>query len=87
MAKTQFFFKAGQYRLFEMTYMNRQTESLYLMGCGIEKCRPDYTFGPVNRPGYHFHVVMSGEGWLEVNGTQRSVHDGQIFVTKPHEIT
>ncbi len=87
MAKMQFFFKAGQYRLFEMTYRNRQTESLYLMGCGIEKCRPDYTFGPVNRPGYHFHVVMSGEGWVEVNGVRHAVHDGQIFVAKPHEVT
>ncbi len=87
MAEMQFFFKAGQYRLFEMTYMNRQTDSLYLMGCGIQRCRPEYTFGPTRRPGYHFHVVMSGEGWLEVNGEAQPVHEKQIFVVKPDETT
>ncbi|MCD7801339.1 MAG: AraC family transcriptional regulator [Clostridiales bacterium] len=87
MAKMQFFFKAGQHRLFELTYRNRQTESLYLMSCGIERCPPGYCFGPTSRPGYHFHVVMSGEGFLEVNGVTRMVHGGQIFVAKPGEMT
>ena len=62
-----------------------QTEDLYLMLCGIEQCTPDKEINDRPRDGYHLHVIMSGEGVLEVNGTRNALQAGQLFLIKPGE--
>lgn len=70
-----------------LVYHNRLSDEIYLMLCGIEHCLPDYSFHAGNRTGYHLHVVLEGRGVLSVNGNERELHFGQIFVTKPGEDT
>ncbi|MCD7815114.1 MAG: helix-turn-helix domain-containing protein [Lachnospiraceae bacterium] len=87
MPEKEYVYKSEHCRYLGLTYSKRQNESLYLMCCGIEKCHPGYFFATADRSGYHFHVVLSGQGTLEVEGNASTVRAGQIFVTKPMERT
>lgn len=83
----QFFLENKHYRLLDYRRFPHSTEDLYLMMCGIEQCVPGKGFGPVTRPGYHLHIILSGEGWFEANGKRENLHSGQIFLEKPNELT
>lgn len=63
------------------------SEELYLLYCGVEYCAPNHFWGPDKRPGYHLHLILSGEGTLEVDGRQMNLHNGQMFLEKPEELT
>ena len=63
----------------------RESEELCLTVCGIERCRPDKSFGPTVRRDYHVHFVLHGRGWLETGGRKYAVGRGQIFATLPGE--
>ena len=65
----------------------KQSEDIYLMLCGLERCRPGYRFDTAQRPGYHLHVILSGKGMLCVEGRKKELHFGQLFLTKPDEET
>ena len=75
------YFVSKHYRC--LNYHHRLSQELYLLMCGIEQCVPGKSRGPERRPGYHLHVVLTGEGVLEVNGTRTAVHGGQMFLLKP----
>lgn len=68
-------------------YQRKLTEDIYPLICGIEHCLPDYYFNADNRPGYHLHVVLEGRGTLSVDGREQEIHFGQLFITKPDEVT
>ena len=70
-----------------LVYHEKQTDDIYLTLCGVEKCLPGYEFQCGDRGGYHLHVILSGRGILNVNGTEFPLHRGQMFVTKPGEKT
>lgn len=63
------------------------SEDLYLLYCGIEYCAPNKSWGPEKRSGYHLHFILSGEGILEVEGRRILLHNGQMFLEKPGELT
>lgn len=66
-------------------YFPHQTEDIYLMLCGVEQCTADKERQSRVRDGYHLHVVLSGEGIVEVKGSRRVLHSGQMFLIKPGE--
>lgn len=61
----------------------KETESLCLTVCGIERCKPDKSFGPAVRRDHHVHFVLHGKGYLQINGQTYTVQRGQIFTTPP----
>lgn len=61
----------------------KETEELCLTVCGIERCRPDKSYGPTVRRDYHVHFVLHGKGYLEIGGRRYAVGRGQIFATLP----
>ena len=63
----------------------RQSDDLYLTLCGVEQCRPDKEYESRVRDGYHLHVILSGNGVLEMNGNLEHLHEGQMFLIKPGE--
>ncbi|MBR1559371.1 MAG: AraC family transcriptional regulator, partial [Clostridia bacterium] len=63
------------------------TEELYLTMCGVESCLAGQGFGPVDREGYHLHVILSGRGSLRVGEEEIELRAGQMFCEKPGEIT
>lgn len=60
--------------------MEKQTTDLYLTYCGMEQCTPTHFCGPINRPEYHIHFILDGEGYLELKGEKYHLHKGQIFL-------
>lgn len=66
-----------------LRFMPRLTEGLYLTDCGIEQCVSGKKTGPSSRPYYHVHIILSGSGYLETDGTCYSLSRGQIFVLRP----
>lgn len=65
----------------------KQSDSLFLLLCGVESCLPGSEFHTSGRPGYHLHVILSGKGTLCVRGEETALHFGQMFITKPGEDT
>ncbi len=61
----------------------KDNEELYLVECGIERCRPGKSFGPVTRREYHVHIILDGKGVLEMGGVSYSLGRGQIFTLMP----
>ena len=70
-----------------LNYRHRLSDELYLTMCGMEQCSPGKSRGPEQRPGYHLHVIFSGEGVFESCGRRISLHAGQLFLVKPMETT
>ena len=73
-----------RYRCLNEFYPN-PSEDVYLMMCGIEQCTPDK--GVINRvrDGYHLHVILSGEGTIDVERVKKNLRAGQMFLIKPGE--
>ena len=84
MEKRSELFVTSRYRCLD--YYEKQTESLYLTRCGVEKCEVgnEVHYLP-GRPAYHLHVILSGKGTLTVNGQTQTLHFGQMFMTKPDD--
>ena len=56
---------------------------LFLTVCGIEKCKPDKSYGPTIRDDYHIHFVLKGKGTFKINNISYPVHSEQIFMVPP----
>ena len=82
---TSTIYETNYYRC--LVYHEKQTDDIYLTLCGVETCLPGYEFQCEDRTGYHLHVILSGRGILNVNGSTYPLHRGQMFVTKPGEKT
>lgn len=85
MSLDEHYHETTQYRCLE--YLHRQCDTLYLTMCGLERCTPGKAYGPASRSDYHLHVVLAGEGTMEVNGQRSVLHSGQFFLEKPGEVT
>ena len=61
----------------------RQTNDLYLVHCGIEKCSPGQSYGPRSRHEYHLHFILDGGGTFQINGMSYHLTKGQLFLLPP----
>ena len=41
---------------------NKSFEDFYLKFCGMQECKPNYSYGPAVRPNYLLHYCLSGQG-------------------------
>jgi AraC family transcriptional regulator of arabinose operon len=74
------------YRCLE--YHQKQTEDLYLTLCGMEQCPAGSIVQTEDqKAGYHLHIILSGKGFLTVRGVKQNLQFGQMFITKPGEIS
>ena len=87
MEDERYFLESDHYRMLDYRRHHHQSEDLYLLMCGLEQCLPGKQYGPNRRPGYHLHVILSGEGLFEAGGSRIALHSGQIFLEKPDELT
>ena len=83
----QFLWQNKHYQMLDYRRQQHHSEDLYLLMCGLEQCVPGKQYGPKQRPGYHLHVILSGEGTFEADGKRTNLHSGQIFLEKPGEMT
>ncbi len=87
MEAEQYFWENKHYRMLDYRHQRHHSEDLYLLMCGLEQCVPGKQYGPTQRPGWHLHVILSGEGSFEANGQRSALHSGQLFLEKPGELT
>lgn len=64
--------------------IEHQTNDLYLTRCGIQKCPPNYAWGPKLRPQYHMHFILDGSGYFEIDHQIHHLKKGQIFLIPPN---
>ena len=78
-------YKEGRYTYTCLHCRQRQTEEIYMTFCGVEQCASGFTVGPWARKNYHLHVILSGQGTLQVRGQVYHLHENQAFLLKPGE--
>lgn len=67
--------------------IEHQTNDLYLTRCGIQKCAPNYAWGPKLRPQYHMHIILDGSGFFEIDHQLYRLKKGQIFLIPPNTLS
>lgn len=69
--------------------MSRRTSSkeLHLISCGYEQCSADDSYGPVMRPYYIVHFVLSGKGHFLVGSKHYTIEQEQFFLIEPNVLT
>ncbi len=60
--------------------IKRQTNDLYLVHCGMQKCPPDYTYNHKIPNENHLHFVTDGKGELTVNHVSYKIRKNDIFL-------
>lgn len=60
-----------------------QYEDLRLYEIGIQRCCPDYEFGPIIRERYILHYVFEGEGVLHLDQKEFHIKKNQFFLLPP----
>ena len=78
--------ETSRYRCLNEHYP-RQSEELYLLMCGIERCAPDKEIWDRDRDGYHLHIIISGSGIVRVDGKTKTLKSSQMFLLKPGQRT
>ena len=63
----------------------RQSDALFLLMCGVETCAPDKEKQYRPRDNWHLHVILSGTGVMEVDGTRTPLRENHMFILKPGE--
>lgn len=54
--------------------------------CGIQKCQPNYTYGPISRDYYFIHFITEGEGTFTINGKSFPLKAGQGFISPARDV-
>ena len=74
--------------LFEGVEFPAHTDSnLYMKSCGIQRCIPGSSFQHNSKDGFYLHAVLSGKGFLKVDGKVFDIHEGQLFLLREDKDT
>lgn len=68
----------------EFRFLDRGN-GLRLDYCGMERCKPGYSFGPYVRQHYVMHIVIEGKGQLQICGKHYDIQKNQAFLLWPGE--
>ena len=55
--------------------------------CGYEECEPLHKWGPVVRPVYIIHYILSGKGIYQAGGNTWNLGEGEGFLIEPESLT
>lgn len=74
----------------QITYLptiNRDGFDLVVYQCGMEKCKPSYSYGPAVRDHFLIHFIIKGRGIFYVNGKSYDIKENQGFLIYPNVVT
>ncbi|OOM80234.1 melibiose operon regulatory protein [Clostridium puniceum] len=74
----------------EITYLptvNRDGFDLVVYQCGMEKCKPSYSYGPAVRDHFLIHFILKGSGIFYVNEKSYKIKENQGFLICPNVVT
>ena len=66
---------------------DKSFEDIYLNFCGMEECKPSYSYGPAIRDNYLIHYCLSGNGRFHVNNQIYRINPGDVFLITPGQVT
>lgn len=66
---------------------NKSFEDLYLKFCGMEKCDPNYSYGPAVRSFPLIHYCLEGKGKFYFNDKVYQINKGDAFLIMPDIVT
>ena len=66
---------------------NKSFEDLYLKFCGMEKCAPNYSYGPAVRSFPLIHYCLEGQGKFYFNDKVYPIKKGDAFLIMPDVVT
>lgn len=66
---------------------NQRYIDINLEFCGIERCKPCYSFGPAVREQYIIHYILEGKGTYSVKGKKYTLEKNQGFLIRPGDLT
>lgn len=69
-----------------LDHIEQQSSYIYLIGCGIQQCPLNHSWGPQARPQYLLHFVLDGRGFLEINNEKYHLSRGQVFLIPPNTV-
>ena len=62
-------------------------EELYFLTKGIEKCKPNHSYGPTIREHFIIHMVIKGKGIYKTDTSMYHLSKGHFFIIFPEEQT
>lgn len=62
------------------------SQSLQILQCGSESCRPGHSYGPAMRDHYLIHCISEGKGRFQVDETVWTLQRGQGFLMVPGQV-
>ncbi len=68
---------------YSFKYPSAELSALNVCSTGLQRCEPDYSWGPGVRDHYLMHYVISGSGVYEADGAAHELHAGDLFLTRP----
>lgn len=73
---------------FKHSFKNISHDSLGLSvyNCGIQRCSPNYAWGPAVRDHFLIHYIISGSGLFQDGENQYSLHAGDGFLVVPSRL-
>lgn len=66
---------------------SKSFEDLSLKFCGMQKCTPNYSYGPAIRNHYLIHYCLAGKGQYRVDNKVYDIKAGDAFLIMPNDIT
>lgn len=66
---------------------NNIFSDIKLSFCGYEACESLQSYGPVARPNYIIHYVLSGKGKYHLGEKVYELHEGEGFLIEPQKLT
>mgnify|MGYP003898571059 CR=1 FL=1 len=71
--------------MIEKYYFHQSVQTdLNIYRCGIEECKPGYTWGPGIRDHFIVHYILDGTGTFSDGKNQKKLHPGDGFVVFPN---
>lgn len=67
--------------------VDKNFEDLYFLTKGIEKCKPNHSFGPTIREHFIVHLVLDGKGIYKTDSSIYHLSKGRFFIIFPEEQT
>ena len=64
-------------------YPSQALSALNVCNTGLQRCEPDYRWGPGVRDHFLMHYVLSGSGVYETGGARYELHAGDLFLSRP----
>ena len=74
--------------IYKQSYKSPTTDNveMAIYNCGLQRCEPNYSWGPGVRDHYLIHFIVSGKGVFLVDGKKYHLSDGQAFLIKPSQL-